>query len=120
MFSPYITWEDLSDATDVTGNRWEDTYDRWDGDASITTTAIQLASDSNDLQFFYIKNTGSNAVIISLDGVSATKDPIGPSPLDTNPILILSLLHVKETTPSEFIVVKSINELISPSQIKTS
>jgi len=70
MFSPYITWEDLSDATDVTGNRWEDTHDRWSGEAGITTTAIQLASDSNDLQFFYIKNTGSNAVIISLDANS--------------------------------------------------
>jgi len=70
MFAPYITWADLSDATDVTGNRWEDTYDRWDGDAGITTTAIQLASDSSDLQFCYIKNTGSTAVIISLDANS--------------------------------------------------
>ena len=70
MFAPYITWADLSDATDGTGNRWEDTYDRWDGDAGITTTAIQLASDSSDLQFCYIKNTGSTAVIISLDGDS--------------------------------------------------
>jgi len=70
MFSPLITWADLSDATDVTGNRWEDTYDRWDGDAGITTTAIQLASDSSDLQFCYLKNTGSTAVIISLDANS--------------------------------------------------
>ena len=72
MFAPYITWEDLSDATDVTGNRWEDTYDRWDGDAGITTTAIQLASDANDLQFCYIKNLGTTAVIISLDGQAGT------------------------------------------------
>jgi len=72
MFSPYITWADLSDSTDVTGNRWEDTYDRWDGDAGITTTAIQLASDTNDLQFCYIKNTGSVAVLISLDGQAGT------------------------------------------------
>jgi hypothetical protein len=72
MFAPYITWADLSDATDVTGNRWEDTYDRWDGDAGITTTAIQLASDSSDVQFCYIKNTGSTAVIISLDGQAGT------------------------------------------------
>ena len=70
MFAPYITWADLSDATDGTGNRWEDTYDRWDGDAGITTTAIQLASDSSDLQFCYLKNTGSTAVIISLDANS--------------------------------------------------
>ena len=71
MFAPYITWEDLSDATDVTGNRWEDTYDRWDGDAGITTTAIQLASDSSDLKFCYIKNLGSNTVKISLDSDSS-------------------------------------------------
>jgi len=67
MFSPYITWANLSDATDVTGNRWEDTYDRWDGEAAITTTAAQLSADTSDLQFCYIKNLGSTAVIISLD-----------------------------------------------------
>ena len=76
MFAPYITWENLSDATDVTGNRWEDTYDRWDGNAGITTTAIQLASDSSDLQFCYIKNTGSTAVIISLDGGDSGTYPL--------------------------------------------
>ena len=71
MFAPYITWADLSDATDVTGNRWEDTYDRWDGEAGITTTAIPLASDSSDLKFCYIKNLGSNTVKISLDSDSS-------------------------------------------------
>ena len=67
MRPTHIKWEDMDDTADTTGNRWEDTYDRWDGDAGITTTAIQLASDSSDLQFCYIKNTGSTAVIISLD-----------------------------------------------------
>ena len=36
----------------------------------MTTTQYQLSTDSNDLQFCYIKNTGSNAVIISLDANS--------------------------------------------------
>ena len=67
MRPTHIKWEDMDDTADTTGNRWEDTYDRWDGDAGITTTAIQLASDSSDLHFCYIKNTGSTAVIISLD-----------------------------------------------------
>ena len=72
MFSPFITWADLSDATNDTGNRWEDTYDRWNGEAGITTSTIQLASDANDLQFCYIKNLGTTAVIISLDGQAGT------------------------------------------------
>jgi hypothetical protein len=36
----------------------------------MTTTQSQLSTDSNDLQFCYIKNTGSNAIIISLDANS--------------------------------------------------
>ena len=70
MFSPFITWADLSDDTNDTGNRWEDTYDRWNGEAGITTSTIQLASDTNDLQFCYIKNLGNNTVRISLDSDS--------------------------------------------------
>ena len=43
----------------------------WEGeDPTISATAVQLSSDTSDLQFCYIKNTGSTAVIISLDGDS--------------------------------------------------
>ena len=46
------------------------TYLYWDGFVGITSTQLQLSSDSSDVQFCYIKNTGSTAVIISLDGNS--------------------------------------------------
>jgi len=46
------------------------TYLYWDGFVGITSTQLQLSSDSSDVQFCYIKNLGSNAVIISLDANS--------------------------------------------------
>ena len=46
------------------------TYLYWDGFVGITSTQLQLSSDSSDVQFCYIKNTGSTAVIISLDANS--------------------------------------------------
>ena len=46
------------------------TYLYWDGFVGISTTQLQLSSDSSDVQFCYIKNTGSTAVIISLDANS--------------------------------------------------
>jgi hypothetical protein len=36
----------------------------------MSTTQTQLSSDGSDLQFCYIKNLGSTAVIISLDANS--------------------------------------------------
>ena len=54
-------------------NNWEEANgDTWDGVFTASTTRFQLSSDSSDLQFCYIKNTGSNAVIISLDGQAGT------------------------------------------------
>jgi len=70
MMSGYVYWEDLSDSTDVSGNRWEDVEEPWNGILGLTTSGVALADDSSDLQFCYIKNTGSNAVIISLDANS--------------------------------------------------
>ena len=60
------------DATYWEGNEevWE-SAGFWEGeDPTISATAVQLSSDTSDLQFCYIKNTGSTAVIISLDGDS--------------------------------------------------
>ena len=43
----------------------------WEGeDPTIGETAVSLSSDTSDLQFCYIKNTGSVVVIISLDSDS--------------------------------------------------
>ena len=56
---------------------WEGNEEVWESagfweeeDPTISTTAVQLSSDTSDLQFCYIKNTGSTAVIISLDSNS--------------------------------------------------
>ena len=88
-----------STLTDITSNQWGDgwasivapldaTY--WEGneevwesagfwegeDPTISATAVQLSSDTSDLQFCYIKNTGSTAVIISLDGGDSGTYPL--------------------------------------------
>ena len=56
---------------DANLSNWEESYgDTWDGVFTMSTTQTQLSSDGSDLQFCYIKNLGSNAVIISLDANS--------------------------------------------------
>ena len=64
-------WEDFTDVF------WEDFTSNWEtapkGEVTITTTASnhQLSSDSNDLAFLYIKNTGdTNNCLVSLNGSS--------------------------------------------------
>ena len=37
------------------------------GDFGLTTTGVALSTDTADLKFLYVKNTGSNTVEISLD-----------------------------------------------------
>ena len=65
MFGKHQEWEDFDEV-------WNTTPSTWDGDSglSISTTQKQLSTDGSDLQFFYIKNLGSNAAIISLDANS--------------------------------------------------
>ena len=59
-------WVDFDEIWNTTAAVWgEDS-----GDVSISTTQKQLSTDGSDLQFFYIKNLGSNAAIISLDANS--------------------------------------------------
>ena len=72
MMAGYVYWEDLSDNIDVSGNRWEDVEEPWNGILSLTISGVALADDTSDLQFCYLKNTGSTAVIISLDGQAGT------------------------------------------------
>ena len=49
-------------------NNWEGTDDTWDGIFTISGSETQLSTDGSDLKFCYIKNLGSTAVVISLDG----------------------------------------------------
>ncbi len=71
MMSEFAYWETLTDSTDVSGNRWEDVEEPWDGIFGLSTSGVALADDTSDLQFCYIKNLGSNTVKISLDSDSS-------------------------------------------------
>ena len=70
MMSEFVYWEALTDSTDVSGNRWEDVEEPWNGILGLSTSGVPLADDTNDLKFCYIKNFGNNTVRISLDSDS--------------------------------------------------
>jgi len=63
-------WTSFPMNWETAGDVWETVGISWTGETPMTTTQYRLSTDSNDLQFCYIKNTGSNAVIISLDANS--------------------------------------------------
>ena len=52
-------WQSMS-------QNWEEAG-AWTGDFGLTTTGVALSTDTADLKFLYVKNTGSNTVEISLD-----------------------------------------------------
>jgi len=64
-------WSSLTSGSweEVTTN-WNTYYLIWSGHVGASTTRVQLSSDTDDLQFCYIKNRGSNTVKISLDSDS--------------------------------------------------
>jgi hypothetical protein len=65
-------WEDFDEIWNTTAAVWgEDS-----GDVSISSSQTQLSTDGSDLQFCYIKNLGSTAVIISLDGGDSGTYPL--------------------------------------------
>ena len=65
-------WSSLTSGSweEVTTN-WNTYYLIWSGHVGASTTRVQLSSDTDDLQFCYIKNRGSNTVKISLDSDSS-------------------------------------------------
>ena len=108
-------WEDFTTVN------WEDFTGNWEtggaGQNTITTTAAnhQLSSDSNDLAFLYIKNTGAdNNCLVSLNGSSGNFYIIVPptgsvhlrgdgTTLDCNDVYVKSNTS---TTTIEFIIAK--------------
>ena len=72
MFHTQVKWEDLDDTDDTTGNRWEDTYETWNGTLTLGTGGVQLTVDTGiDCGFLYVKNTGSvKNALVSLNGDS--------------------------------------------------
>ena len=63
-------WSSFVESENVIWNlnaqNWEEAG-AWTGDFGLTTSGVALSSDTADLKFLYIKNTGSNTVEISLD-----------------------------------------------------
>ena len=60
---------------------WEEAG-AWTGDFGLTTSGVALSTDTADLKFLYIKNTGSNTVEISLDSTSPSS---GTFPIKLSP-----------------------------------
>jgi len=56
-------WEDFDEVWNTTASDW----DTGSGDVAISSAVVQLSSDSSTMAFCYIKNTGSNAVKITLE-----------------------------------------------------
>ena len=63
-------WSSFVESENITWNlnaqNWEEAG-AWTGDFGLTTSGVALSTDTADLKFLYIKNTGSNTVGISLD-----------------------------------------------------
>ena len=63
-------WSSFVESENITWNlnaqNWEEAG-AWSGDFGLTTSGVALSTDTADLKFLYIRNTGSNTVEISLD-----------------------------------------------------
>jgi hypothetical protein len=63
-------WSSFVESENIDWNlnaqNWEEAG-AWTGDFGLTTTGVPLSTDTSDLKFLYIKNTGSDTVEISLD-----------------------------------------------------
>jgi hypothetical protein len=81
MFHTQVKWEDLDDTTNTFGNRWEDTYETWNGTLTLGTGGVQLTVDTGiDCGFLYVKNTGSvKNALVSLAGDSGYEIVIPPN-----------------------------------------
>jgi hypothetical protein len=66
-------WEAYSHNTDTVGNFWEDTTEAWDGIlyiANSSATVIRPAPHTEDIDFLYVKNTGSaNTATLNLNNI---------------------------------------------------
>ena len=62
----------MDDTTDTFGNRWEDSYEPWNGTLTLGTGGVQLTANTGiDCGFLYVKNTGSTKnALVSLNGDS--------------------------------------------------
>ena len=75
-------WSSFVESENIDWNlnaqNWEEAG-AWTGDFGLTTSGVALSSDTADLKFLYIKNTGSNTVEISLDEGSSYLIKLSPN-----------------------------------------
>ena len=75
-------WSSFVESENVIWNlnaqNWEEAG-AWTGDFGLTGTGVPLSTDTADLKFLYIKNTGSNTVEISLDTNSSYPIKLSPN-----------------------------------------
>ena len=62
----------------LNAQNWEEAG-AWTGDFGLTTSGVALSTDTADLKFLYIRNTGSNTVEISLDTNSSYPIKLSPN-----------------------------------------
>jgi len=75
-------WSSFVESENITWNlnaqNWEEAG-AWSGDFGLTTSGVALSTDTADLKFLYIRNTGSNTVEISLDTNSSYPIQLSPN-----------------------------------------
>ena len=75
-------WSSFVESENITWNlnaqNWEEAG-AWSGDFGLTTSGVALSTDTADLKFLYIRNTGSNTEEISLDTNSSYPIQLSPN-----------------------------------------
>jgi len=75
-------WSSFVESENIDWNlnaqNWEEAG-AWSGDFGLTTSGVALSTDTADLKFLYIRNTGSNTVEISLDTNSSYPIKLSPN-----------------------------------------
>ena len=82
MEHPQMHWEDHDGADADTDGLWNSTTTGtsiwWDGTATISTSAITPSNQTEDMVYCYIKNVGSTAIYVSLNGGTKYQIKISP------------------------------------------
>ena len=75
-------WSSFVESVNIDWNlnaqNWEEAG-AWTGDFGLTASGVALSTDTADLKFLYIRNTGSNTVEISLDTNSSYPIKLSPN-----------------------------------------
>jgi len=82
MEHPQMYWEAHDGADTDTDGLWNSTTSgagiRWDGTALISTSVLTPSAETEDMVYCYIKNVGSTAIYVSLNGGTKYQIKISP------------------------------------------